>query len=194
MKYFLRSLLSPLAISGLLALGGLAACETTKRGFPEASSPSASDDTDSDAARRRKMEAINKQVGEVSEGKVRYIVPREQLASAFTRQFGDGTVIDKTMIRKVQETSKDKAVYYLVGIGLRNGMYRAMAIPLQSSTDNSLYLSTGADRYIIAGVGCTFCFFSFEDNEIVGTTCEENSGGSRCDLRVENDNTLLVGR
>ena len=192
MKYSLRSLLSPLAFGGLLALGGLAACETTKRGFPEVSSPSSSDDTE--AARRRKMEAVSKQVGEVSEGKVRYIVPREQLAAAFTRQFGDGTVVDKTMIRKVQETSKDKPVYYLVGIGLRNGMYRAMAIPLQPSTDNSLYLSTGADRYVIAGVGCTFCFFSFENNEIVGTTCEENTGGSRCDLRVENDNTLLVGR
>jgi hypothetical protein len=190
MKYSLRSLFSPLAISGLFALGGLAACETTKRGFPEVSSPS----NDPETVNRRKLEASSKQVGEVSEGKVRYIVPREQLAAAFTRQFGDGTVIDKTMIRKVQETAKDKAVYYLVGIGLRDGMYRAMAVPLQNSTDNSLYLSSNAARYIIAGVGCTFCFFNFEKNEIVGTTCEENTGGSRCDLRVEDNNDLFPRR
>lgn len=186
----LRSLLTPLALGGILALGGLAACETTKRGFPEVSSPTDNDDILS----RRKLEAITKQVAEISEGNVRYLVPRDQLAAAFTRQFGDGTVVNKTMIRKVQETSKDKAIYYLVGIGLRDGMYRAMAIPLQSSTDNSLYLSSNASRYVIAGVGCTFCFFNFEKNEIVGTTCEENTGGSRCDLRVENNNSFFPRR
>ncbi|TGD79558.1 hypothetical protein [Hymenobacter wooponensis] len=190
MNRFLRSFLSPLTLGGMLALGGLAACETTKRGFPEVSSPTDNDDI----LNRRKLEAVSKQVAEVSEGNVRYLVPRDQLAAAFTRQFGDGTVVNKTMIRKVQETSKDKAVYYMVGIGLRDGMYRAMAIPLQSSTDNSLYLSSNAARYVIAGVGCTFCFFNFEKNEIVGTTCEENTGGSRCDLRVENNNTFFPRR
>lgn len=190
MKRFLRSAFSPLALGSFLLLAGLEACETTKRGFPEVSSPT----NDPDAASRRTLEATSKQVAQVAEGKVEYIVPREQLAGAFTRQFGDGTVIDKTMIRKVQETPKDKAVYYLVGLGLKDGMYRAMAVPLQTSSDNSLYLSSAAARYIITGVGCTFCFFNFEKNEIVGTTCEENTGGSRCDLTVEDHNTFFTRR
>ncbi|MCA8829840.1 hypothetical protein [Hymenobacter pini] len=182
MKYTLRPALYILS-SGLLLLGGLTACETTKRGFPEMSAPT----TDTEEM-RRKREVVSKQIAEVSEGKIRYVIPREQLSAAFTREFGDGTAIDKTIIRKVQETPKDKAVYYIVGMGLRNGMYRAMALPLQTSSDNSLYLPSNAARYIITGVGCTFCFFNFEKNEIVGTTCEENTGGSRCDLRVESNN------
>ncbi|MET4105212.1 hypothetical protein [Hymenobacter sp. UYP22] len=186
MNRILRLALSPLPLA-LLVLGGMSACETTKRGFPEVSTPT----TDTDEM-RRKREVVSKQVAEVAEGKIRYIVPREQLSAAFTREFGDGTAIDKTIIRKVQETPKDKAVYYIVGMGLRNGMYRAMALPLQTSSDNSLYLPSNSARYIITGVGCTFCFFNFEKNEIVGTTCEENTGGSRCDLRVESNNTFFV--
>ena len=185
-----RFLVRAWVLTSLLGLAGLSACETTKRGFPEVSSPT----NDPDALNRRQLEATSKQVAQVSEGKVRYLVPREQLAAAFTRQFGDGTVIDKTIIRKVQETAKDKAVYYMVGMGLRNGMFRAMALPLQTSSDNSLYLASNASRYIITGVGCTFCFFNFEKNEIVGTTCEENTGGSRCDLRVENNNAFFPRR
>ncbi|UYZ63759.1 hypothetical protein [Hymenobacter weizhouensis] len=177
--------------AAMLGLAGLlSACETTKRGFPEVSSPA----NDPDALHRRQLEAVSTQVAAVAEGKVRYVVPRDQLAAAFTRQFGDGTVIDKTIIRKVQETPKDKAVYYVVGMGLRNGMFRAMALPLQTSSDNSLYLTSNAARYIITGVGCTFCFFNFEKNEIVGTTCEENTGGSRCDLRVEDNNAFFPRR
>lgn len=189
MNRFLRFSISPLLGAALL-LSGLSACETSKRGFPETNAPT----NDPDVVNRRKLEASSKQVAEVSEGKIRYLVPREQLAGAFTREFGDGTAIDKTMIRKVQETPKDKAVYYLVGIGLRDGMYRAMALPLQTSSDNSLYLSSSAARYIITGVGCTFCFFNFEKNEIVGTSCEENTGGSRCDLRVEDNNGFFPRR
>ncbi|GAB3237006.1 hypothetical protein GCM10027346_28010 [Hymenobacter seoulensis] len=189
MNRFLRYISSPLLGVALL-LTGLSACETTKRGFPEVSSPS----TDQDVVNRRKLEATSKQVAAVSEGKIQFIVPREQLSAAFTREFGDGTAIDKTVIRKVQETPKDKAIYYLVGMGLRNGMYRAMALPLQTSSDNSLYLTSNAARYIITGVGCTFCFFNFEKNEIVGTTCEENTGGSSCDLRVEETNSFFPRR
>lgn len=185
MNRILRFALSPLP-AALLLLGALSACETSKRGFPEVSTPT----TDTDEM-RRKREVVSKQVAEVAEGKIRYIIPREQLSAAFTREFGDGTAIDKTVIRKVQETPKDKAVYYIVGMGLRNGMYRAMALPLQTSSDNSLYLPSNSARYIITGVGCTFCFFNFEKNEIVGTTCEENSGGSRCDLRVESNNNFF---
>jgi hypothetical protein len=121
-------------------------------------------------------------------------VPRDQLAKAFIRQFGDGTTIDKTMVRKVQGKPKDPPMYYLVGLGLRNGMFRGMALPLTKSTGSELYLSSNATRYIISGVDCPFCFFDFEHNDIVGSTCEENSGGNRCDLRVEETNTLFSRR
>ncbi|MBT9395553.1 hypothetical protein KLP40_20475 [Hymenobacter sp. NST-14] len=189
MNRFSRVVLTPL-LGGVLLLGGLTACETSKRGFPEVSSPT----SDPDALNRRQLEATSTQVADVTDGKVRYIIPKEQLAGAFTRQFADGTSINKTIIRKVQETPKDKAVYYMVGMGLRDGMFRAMALPLQTSSDNSLYLNSNAPRYIITSVGCTFCFFNFERNEIVGTSCEENTGGSRCDLRVETNNSFFPRR
>ncbi|OUJ72867.1 hypothetical protein BXP70_16285 [Hymenobacter crusticola] len=169
--------------------GALTACETSKHGFPERGMPA--DDPDAAAAQRRR-EAVNRQIATINEGKVEYIVPRNQMATAFIRLFNDGTVIDKTSVQKVQESKNDKPVYYLVGVGLRNGMYRAMAIPLQSSSDNSLYLSSSAERYILTSVGCSFCSFSFEKNRIVGTTCEENTGGSRCDLIVKEYNNFFV--
>ncbi|GGF21213.1 hypothetical protein [Hymenobacter cavernae] len=173
-----------------LGLGGLlTACETSKHGFPEKSMPAEDPDA---AANQRKREAVSKQVATINEGKVEYLVPRNQLATAFIRLFGDGTVVDKTSIQKVQESKKDKPMYYLVGVGLRNGMYRAMALPLQSSSDNSLYLSSNAERYILTSVGCPFCSFSFEKNRIVGTNCEENSGGSRCDLVVKEYNEFFL--
>ena len=172
---------------GLMEL--LTACETSKHGFTEKGMPA--DDPEAAAAKRRR-EAVSRQIATINEGKVEYIVPRNQLATAFIRLFNDGTVIDKTSVQKVQESKKDKPVYYLVGIGLRNGMYRAMAIPLQSSSDNSLYLSSSAERYILTSVGCTFCSFSFEKNQIVGTNCEENTGGSRCDLVVKEYNEFFV--
>ena len=175
----------------MLFMATLSACETTKKGFPELNSP----DGETDEANRRRREPTNKHVASVGElGLVKYLVPREQLAQAFIQQFGDGTSIDKTMVRMVQAKPKDPPMYYLVGLGLRNGMFRGMALPLIKSTENELYLSSNADRYIITGVGCTFCFFNFENNDIVGTSCEDNAGGSRCDLRVEETNTLFSNR
>ncbi|GAB3830850.1 hypothetical protein GCM10028895_47440 [Pontibacter rugosus] len=38
---------------------------------------------------------------------VDYIVPTTELMQPFIREFGDGTVVDKVMIRKVQETKDD---------------------------------------------------------------------------------------
>lgn len=172
----------------VVLLAMLSACETSKRGIPEINA------VDSDNLEQRKLEVNSNLVGRVIEGQVEYVVPRAQLATAFIRQFGDGTVIDKTSIRKVQDTAKDKPTYYLVGMGLRNGMYRAMAIPLETSTDNSLYLRSNAERYIVTSVGCNFCYFSFEKNRITGTDCEENTGGSRCDMEVESNNTFFPRR
>ncbi|MCB2408732.1 hypothetical protein [Hymenobacter lucidus] len=189
MKFSPRSVLYA-ALLTLPVLGSLSSCETSKRGFPEVSSPS----NDPDEANRRKLEATSTQLARLNEGKVEYIMPRAQLATAFIREFNDGTVVDKTMIRKVQESAKDKPVYYLVGLGLRDGMFRSMAIPLITSTDQSLYLSSNSERYTITSVGCSFCYFSFEKNQITGTTCGDDSGGSRCDMVVGPSNTLFRRR
>jgi hypothetical protein len=180
MPRFLRLLLATVLLTATLP-----ACETTKKGIPEFTSPDKSDIG-------RKQEPTSKIVASVGEkGLIKYLVPREQLTQGFNRQFGDGTSIDKTMVRKVQGGLKDPASYYLVGLGLRNGMFRGMAIPLTLASDTELLLRSNAPRYIISGVGCTFCFFNFENNDIVGTTCEENSGGSSCDLRVIDSNTFF---
>ena len=87
-----------------------------------------------------------------------YIVPPQDLMQPFIREFADGTVVDKVMIRKVQETKSDKPGYYLVGMGIRNGAYRAMALELDVASDNSLYLSGNSKKFICgAGSGCSFC-------------------------------------
>ncbi len=168
----------------------LSACETSKPGrggFPEVSTS-----TDPEDVRKRRLEATSTQVGRVSEGKIEYLVPRSQLAQNFIRQFSDGTVIDKTIIRKVQGSTKEKAGYYLVGLGMYNGSYRAMALPLQISSDQSLYLTSDAERYIVTSVGCQFCYFSFEKSAITGTACEDNTAGNHCDMTVENGNTFFA--
>ena len=184
---FLRLRCRP-ATALLLTALALAGCETSKKGFTETGV--AEDDPEA-AARRRKMESYSKQIARVAEDKVEYVVTRAQLAKGFIQQFNDGTVVDRVTIRKVQEEPTDPATYYVVGLGLRDGRFQAMAIPLQASSDNSLYLSSHAARYIITSVGCNSCFFNFEKNRITGTTCEENTGGSRCDLRVVDDNTFF---
>ncbi|GAA4382998.1 hypothetical protein GCM10023186_23810 [Hymenobacter koreensis] len=164
----------------------MGACETSKQGFPEVSNPT----TDSEESIGR-LDSPSHLVAEVSEGKVQYSVSREQLIKNFTRQFNDGTVVDKALVRKVQGNAKEKPVYYLVGLGLRNGRFRAMAMPLQLSTDNSLYLTSAAERYVIESSGCQFCFFNFEGSQIVGTSCEESGGGASCDLSVQQNNTFF---
>ncbi|MCR5886529.1 hypothetical protein LRS06_01820 [Hymenobacter sp. J193] len=172
----------------LASAGLLSSCETSRRqSFPEVSSPV----NDPTKTEQRQLEATSKLVADIAEGKTQYSIPRDQLTHNFIREFADGTVVDKVMIRKVQERPKDAPVYYLVGLGLKDGMFRGMAIPLRKSSDNSLYLSSNTERYILEGVGCTFCFFNFQGNKIVGTTCEENTGGSSCDLTVKDNNTFF---
>jgi hypothetical protein len=77
-------------------------------------------------------------------------------------------------------------------MGLRNGMFRAMALPLTAGGDNTFYLRPNAERYTITSVGCPMCFFNFENGRIVGTSCSENSSGSQCDLKVDSNNTLFA--
>ena len=63
---------------------------------------------------------------------VDYIVPKQELMQPFIKEFGNGTVVDRVMIRKVQDNKELPASYYLVGLGIRNGSFRSMALELGS--------------------------------------------------------------
>ncbi|WP_375417525.1 hypothetical protein [uncultured Hymenobacter sp.] len=171
-------------------------CETSRRGTEEYVRPDRVKAVDgSPSADERPSEVASRQIAQLSEtGQMEYKTSQSELARAFIRQFGDGTVIDKVMVRKAPGKGQEAAGYFLVGLGLRSGMFRAMALPLQNGGDNTFSLSSAATRYIISGVGCNSCTFNFEGTRIVGTTCADNSGGSRCDLRVEPTNSLFTRR
>ena len=94
-------------------------------------------------------------------------------------------------MRKAPAAPTEPVSYYLIGMGLRNGMFRAMALPLTTGGDNTYYLSPNAACYTITGQGCPMCFFNFENGRIVGTTCGEKVGGSTCDLKVDTNNSLF---
>ncbi|MCC9165743.1 hypothetical protein [Pontibacter harenae] len=125
---------------------------------------------------------------------VDYIVPRQELLQPFISEFGDGTVVDKVMIRKVQETKDDKPGYYLVGMGIRNGAYRAMALELDVASDNSLFLSSNSAKHICnAASGCDFCYFTYSGNKITGCECSTRAPGYNCQHKFSQTNGLLKG-
>jgi hypothetical protein len=125
---------------------------------------------------------------------VDYIVPQQELMQPFIKEFGNGTVVDKVMIRKVQDNKKLPASYYLVGLGIRNGSFRSMALELDVTSDKSLYLSSNSIKHMCeASSGCDFCYFSFEDNKITGCQCSIRAAGYDCRHRVQAGNTLLQG-
>lgn len=163
----------------ILLVALLAGCETSRHGASEVTMPEYN----------TKATVPNKQIAQVAGDNIKFKTSQATLASAFIHEFGDGTVIDRVMVRRAP--GDDASVYYLVGMGLRNGMFRAMALPLQGGGDNTVFLSPTAARYIITGVGCSSCYFNFEGDRIVGTLCEGNPGGGRCDLRREPGNTLF---
>lgn len=169
------------------------ACETSRRSADEYPGVSRSESTGSDAGDERPSEVASRQIAQINDlGKMEYRTSQAELAKAFIRQFNDGTVIDKVMVRKAPGKDKESGTYFLVGLGLRNGMFRAMAMPLQNGGDNTFTLSSATERYIISGVGCSSCTFNFEGSRIVGTTCADNSGGSLCDLVVEPSNSMFT--
>ncbi|TPE44318.1 hypothetical protein [Pontibacter mangrovi] len=123
---------------------------------------------------------------------VDYIVPTTELMQPFIREFGDGTVVDKVMIHKVQETKEDEPAYYLVGLGQQNGAFRSMALELDLAPDNSLYLSSkGAKHMCKSSIGCGFCYFTFSGNRITGCECSSRAPGNNCEHRFAEGNTLL---
>jgi hypothetical protein len=182
MKYLPRLL--GLGLLSLLVMLLAMSCESSKQATSEFGSPN-----------RVKGEVIaapeSRQIVHFTDSSTEYITPRNELARAFIRQFGDGTVVDKIQVRKAPVGPKDPTSYYLVGMGLRNGMFRAMALRLTTGGDNTYYLSPTSERYTLTSVGCPTCFFNFENGRIVGTTCSENSGGSHCDLKVDSNNALF---
>lgn len=175
----------------LLLAAAQMSCETSRRGAEEYSGASRAGAAPGNAD--RPSEVASRQIAQLNDlGKMEYRTSQAELARAFIRQFHDGTVIDRVMVRKAPGKGRDAANYFLVGMGLRNGMFRAMALPLQNGGDNTFSLSSATERYILTGVGCSSCTFNFEGTRIVGTTCADNSGGSRCDLRVEPGNYMFT--
>ncbi len=162
-------------------------CEATKQSTNEFGSPNA-----------MKGEVIAKpesrQIVHFTDSTAEYTTPRSELATAFIKEFGDGTVVDKVQVRKAPVGADQPVSYYLIGMGLRNGMFRAMALPLTAGGDDTYYLRPGAERYILTGVGCAVCFFNFENGRIVSTTCSRNLGGGHCDLKVEATNSLFAAQ
>ena len=191
---FLPRLLG-LSLLSLLFILLVMSCETSRRGADEYVGPNRSEATPDAQADERPSEVASRQIAQLNDmGKIEFKTSQSDLARAFIRQFNDGTVIDKILVRKAPGKDNLATGYFLVGMGLRNGMFRAMALPLQSGGDNSFSLSSAAERYIISGVGCSSCTFNFEGGRIVGTTCADNSGGSFCDLKVEPTNSLFLRR
>ncbi|RTQ46770.1 hypothetical protein EJV47_20565 [Hymenobacter gummosus] len=197
-----------LAPALLLAATLLSACETSRR-TSETANPGDGVETAGGGEPTRRSERIDRRqrketadlrildspnhlVASVVENKVEYKVPRQILMQQFNWQFDDGTVVDKALVRQVKgKNPKEKGRYYLVGMGLRNGMFRAMALPLEQSTENQLYLSTTAERYVLEGRGCQMCYFNFEGDKITGTLCDDNSGGGTCTMTVVDSNTFF---
>ena len=183
MRYLPRLL--GLGLLSLLLMLLVMSCESSKTAVNEYGSPN-----------RTKGEVIAKpesrQIVHFTDSTTEYKTPRSELARAFIRQFNDGTVVDKIQVRKAPGAAAGTTSYFLVGMGLRNGMFRAMALPLTSGGDNTYYLRPSAERYVLSSVGCTSCFFNFENGRIVGTSCSEATPGGHCDFKVEANNELFA--
>ena len=180
---------------GLLSLlAGLlffTSCETTRR--RERSDPTREAQSVADEAAALSGAAASRQIAQVNEaGPPTFKTAESVLAQAFIRQFGDGTVIDKILVRPAPSAPKEPTTYYLIGMGLRDGSFRAMALPLQNSGNGALSLTPNAERYVLTGSSCPTCYFTFEGSRIIGSSCDDNSSGGHCALQVLNDNTLFV--
>lgn len=138
-------------------------------------------------------EAINRQLlAQVIADEIKFIVPKHELLQPFIREFRDGTVVDRVMIRKVQEKDTTEPMYYLVGLGMLNGSFHSMALELEMASDNSLYLSNKSRKHMCkATIGCDFCYFTFSGNRIVGCECSSRTSGSDCRYKLDEQNELL---
>ncbi|MGI4869594.1 MAG: hypothetical protein ACRYFX_00275 [Janthinobacterium lividum] len=178
-----------LLLLGLLVVLLASSCETTRT--RENADPMKQAETMTEA---HAAATATRQVMQVNAtGGIDYKTPQSVMAAALIRQFHDGTVIDRVIARKAPlDDPKARPAYYLVGLGTNNGSFRAIAMPLRGSDDGTFYLAPSADRYVITSVGCPSCYFDFEDGFIVGTTCDDSSGGSTCTLKVLTGNEVFV--
>jgi hypothetical protein len=176
-------------LSGLLLLSS---CETSRR--RETSDPTReAQRLNDEAGASLSGSASSRQIMQLDgKGAVKYKLAQSVLAAALIRQFHDGTVIDRIMVRRAPGSEATQPVYYLIGLGHHSGSYRAIALPLRGTDDSTYYLTPNASRYVISGVGCPSCYFDFEDGHITGTTCDDNSGGSSCTLKVLEANQVFV--
>ena len=126
------------------------------------------------------------------QGEVQYKISQSAVAAALIRQLHDGTVIDQVQVRAAPGSDTRQPVYYLIGVGHRSGGFRAIALPLHGTDDSTYYLIPTASRYVLTGVGCRTCYFDFEAGHIIGTTCDDNAGGSSCSLQVLNANQVFA--
>ena len=125
---------------------------------------------------------------------INFVVPQQELVQPFIKEFGNGTVVNKVTIHKVQDNKNLPATYYLVGLGIYNGSFRSMALELDVASDNSLYLSSKSVKHICeATAGCDFCYFNFVDNRITGCQCSIRAAGYDCRHKAQEGNTLLQG-
>lgn len=179
-------------LTGLLMFSA-SSCETTRR--REQSDPTRAGQSISNADAALSGAASSRQIMQLTAaGVVDYKTPQSVLASALVRQFHDGTVIDRVLVRKAPGNAKDKPAYFLIGMGLNNGRFRAMALPLRGTDDGTFYLTPNADRYVLSSTGCPTCYFDFEEGQIVGTTCDDNVGGNTCTLQILTANEVFVRR
>ncbi|MGI4863402.1 MAG: hypothetical protein ACRYFZ_05720 [Janthinobacterium lividum] len=176
----------------LVGLLLLTSCETSRT--RERSDPTREAQRLNDEAAALSGSAASRQIAQVNEaGPPAFTTAQAVLAQAFIRQFGDGTVIDKILVRPAPSAPKEATVYYLIGMGLREGKFRAMALPLRNSGNGALYLTPNAERYVLTGSGCPSCYFTFEGSTITGSSCADNSeSAGSCTLQVLDDNTLFV--
>ena len=154
--------------------------------FPEVTNMPVEQNEEETAVRAGKL------LGQMIFDSVAYTVQPEEMLQPFIKEFDDGTVVDRAMIRKVQEGKNGKPGYYLVGIGQKSGVYRMMALELHVSGDNGLYVSPQSRKFVTSSEGCDFCLFTFTNNAIDGAECESNDdGGSGCTYATAEGNTFM---
>lgn len=179
-------------LTGLL-LVGTSSCETARTRNDRAD-PTRDTSSRSNADAALAGSAGSRQIMQVNEaGKPEYRLAQSVIAAALIRQFHDGTVIDRVTVRQApMDDPKVKGPYYLVGLGLNGGNFRAIALPLRGTDDGTFYLTPNADRYVLTGTSCPNCFFDFENGRIAGTSCDDGSTGGNCELKVLPANQVFV--
>jgi hypothetical protein len=180
-----QALAKPGCWYGLLLVLLLSTSCTRRESFPQESS----EPLEAEAERYE-----GQLLAQVIRDSITYIVPKQALQQPLTREFGDGTVVEKVMIRKVQEDKTDTAAYYLVGLGMRNGNFRSMALELDVTADNGLYLSSKSEKHICeASSGCDFCYFTYVGNNVTGCECATRVPGYNCEHTMSPTNQVLKG-